>query len=227
MEVRAHGIRRSQADHREVDFVLYGERGLLEVERSAGFLGALRQVSRFAGDRAHPTTADWRPRCRVPMKEEARPSAPTGAENRMKRMGLFATLAGSIASTALATSLAQAAPDSDTVACFGRHTPTVVAPYEIEEFAGEGGSYQALVGARWFVPAEKGLTAEWLNRELLERIARRRADSECPLDLDGVRGVSVQSGGPGFWVNVSAKDTKTARELLRRARLFARADIAP
>jgi hypothetical protein len=144
----------------------------------------------------------------------------------MKPKGLSAVLGGSIAGGVMAgslllASLAQAAPNAESAACFGRHTPTVVAPYEVEEFAGESGTYRALIGARWFVPAEEGLTAEWLNRELLERVARRQTGSECPLDVDGVRGVSVQSGGPGFWVNVAGKDSKTAEELLRRARLFA------
>jgi hypothetical protein len=128
----------------------------------------------------------------------------------------------------LLASLAQAAPNSESAACFGRHVPTVVAPYEVEAVAGESGTYKELVGARWFVPAEEGLTAEWLNRELLERVAHRQTGTECPLDVEGVRDVSVQSGGPGFWVNVSAKDTKTAQELLRRARLFAaRSAAAP
>ena len=132
-----------------------------------------------------------------------------------------AILGSAVAGSLLLASLAQAAPKAESAACFGRHTPTVVAPYEVEEFAGESGTYQALIGARWFVPAEEGLTAEWLNREVLERVARRQTGTECPLDVDGVRAVSVQSGGPGFWVNVSGKDTKTAEELLRRARLFA------
>jgi hypothetical protein len=75
------------------------------------------------------------------------------------------------------------------------------------------------VGAQLFVPAEKGLTAEWLNYQYRERMAHRQRSGDCPLDLPGLS-VSVQSAGPGFWVQLSASDESSAKEVLRRSRLW-------
>ena len=107
------------------------------------------------------------------------------------------------------------AESPNAAACFAQHQATRALPYEVDRVAGEG-TYTALVGARVFVQAEQGLTAEWLDRELLARIAQRQASSACPLDLEGVA-ISVQSGGPGFWVNISAQSAETAKEVWRRS----------
>lgn len=120
-------------------------------------------------------------------------------------------LAGSLLS---ASSGAQAA-QPEAAECFAGYAPTQVAPYEIDQVAGEG-SYTALAGARVFIPAEKGLTAEWLNAQLLTRMAQHRAGTDCPLDLQRVT-LDVQSGGPGFWVTLASKNDKIAKEVLRRA----------
>lgn len=107
------------------------------------------------------------------------------------------------------------AEEPNVAACFAQHQATRALPYKVDRVAGEG-TYTALVGARVFVQAEQGLTAEWLDRELLARIAQPQASSACPLDLKGVA-ISVQSGGPGFWVNISAQNEETAKEVLRRS----------
>ena len=113
---------------------------------------------------------------------------------------------------------APAATPSEAAACFAQHPPTQVSPYQADQVAGDG-SYTELVGAQLFVPAEKGLTAEWLNYLYRERMSRRQASGDCPLDLAGLS-VSVQSAGPGFWVQLSAADESTAKEVLRRSRLW-------
>jgi hypothetical protein len=113
---------------------------------------------------------------------------------------------------------APAAHPSHAAGCFAQHPPTVVVPYESDQVAGDG-SYTSVVGAQLFVPAEKGLTAEWLNYQYRERLAHRQSSGDCPLDLPGLN-VSVQSAGPGFWVQLSASDENTAREVLRRSRLW-------
>lgn len=131
----------------------------------------------------------------------------------------------SLCGLALAASVtvrASAADVSEAATCFAQHPPTRVSPYATDQVAGDG-SYTALVGAQLFVPAEKGLTAEWLNYQYRERMARRQTSGDCPLDLAGLT-VSVQSAGPGFWVQLSAADENTAKEVLRRSRLWVAAE---
>jgi hypothetical protein len=101
-------------------------------------------------------------------------------------------------------------------ACFLSYKPSHVLPYEVER-SSEYERHVAdktLAGAHVFIPAEPGLTGEWLRSQLDRRAAP--ANEECPLDVQGVR-VSVQSGGPGFWVTIASDDHQKAEEVLRRA----------
>ena len=100
--------------------------------------------------------------------------------------------------------------------CFANHEITQAQAY-LEDTWSEGGMYAVLVGAQAFIPAERGLTREWLHRELAQRLAARRSDAQCPLDVPGVR-IAIQSGGPGFWVNISTANEKAARQVLDRTR---------
>jgi hypothetical protein len=104
--------------------------------------------------------------------------------------------------------------------CFANHEITQVEAY-LEDVWSEGGMSAVLVGAQVFVPAERGLTGEWLHRELAQRLAARRSDAQCPLDVPGVR-ISVQSGGPGFWANISTASEKAAKQVLEEARRLVR-----
>jgi hypothetical protein len=72
-----------------------------------------------------------------------------------------------------------------------------------------------------FVPAQPGLTAEWLQAQLARRSSSPQAAAQCPLDVPGAS-IKVQSGGPGFWVSVAAQDDAGAREVLRRAESLTR-----
>jgi hypothetical protein len=100
--------------------------------------------------------------------------------------------------------------------CFARHEPARALAYHVDKWKGQG-AYSALVGARVFFWAEPGLTGEWLHRQLAERIAQRRTDTQCPLDVPGVS-IRVQSAGPGFLVDISADEGAPAAEVLRRAK---------
>jgi hypothetical protein len=118
-----------------------------------------------------------------------------------------------------ATSRAQGSHTSKSVPCaFHAHRVTKVTPYRAQLFVGRG---TVLRGANLFVPAERGLTAEWLERELLTHLAAMSSKDmrDCPLDVAKIH-VNVVSGGAGFWVRLTAPDATTAREVLRRAELL-------
>jgi hypothetical protein len=135
-------------------------------------------------------------------------------------------LRGSLLTLALfgiATSVAAAEPQTSTAgenACFADHSVTKVVPHHKAIASGQG-SYQALVGARAYVPAKPGLTGEWLHAQLERRSSTPRQGTECPLDVPGVS-IDVRSSGPGFWVSLSASDTADAKEVLRRTQTLAR-----
>ena len=95
-----------------------------------------------------------------------------------------------------------------------QHRVTSVEAYRPEERAGRT-SLPVLRGARLFVQAEPGLTAEWLRLSLARHIASQPSD--CALDVSGVK-IDVESAGPGFRVTLSATDAQKGEEILRRAR---------
>jgi len=99
--------------------------------------------------------------------------------------------------------------------CFAQHAPIRALPYETEKWVGQGRN-SVLAGARVFFWAEPGLTKEWLQYQLAQRVAARRATSSCPLDVSGVA-ISVVSAGPGFWLEIHARETSDAKEVVRRA----------
>ncbi|WP_394843475.1 hypothetical protein LZC95_41315 [Pendulispora brunnea] len=111
-------------------------------------------------------------------------------------------------------SLAATAATSPSCELRERHVVSVE-PYRPEEHVGRA-TFPVLRGARLYVQAEPGLTAEWLRHSLARHIAAQQS-SDCALDVDGLK-VDVQSAGPGFWVTLSAPESKTGEEILRRAR---------
>ena len=116
--------------------------------------------------------------------------------------------------------LAAAAEPGTDSSCVGGQRVTKVVPHRAAVYAGQG-TYEKLVGARLFVPAQPGLTGEWLQAQLAQRPSSPDAAGVCPLDVPG-SSVKVRSGGPGFWVSVSARDDAGAREVLRRAEALTR-----
>jgi hypothetical protein len=67
-------------------------------------------------------------------------------------------------------------------------------------------------GAEMFVPAQPGLTKEWLQRVLTEQIA----SGDCNFGVSDVS-VNVLSAGGGFSVRITGRDERAAGEILRNA----------
>jgi hypothetical protein len=82
-------------------------------------------------------------------------------------------------------------------------------------------------GAQLFIPAQKGLTREWLQtaieRALTTRPAAPVANSKdalsCSPNVKDVR-VAVTSAGNGFWVTLIGRDQKAGEALLKWAKSY-------
>jgi hypothetical protein len=72
-------------------------------------------------------------------------------------------------------------------------------------------------GAEVIVPAQPGLTREWLQRLVSYQIAA----GECDFGVPGAT-VTVLPAGAAFSVRVEGKDEKAAAEILRHAELLVR-----
>jgi hypothetical protein len=81
--------------------------------------------------------------------------------------------------------------------------------------------YRRFAGAQVFLPAQPGLTPEWIRTSIARHQTSAQTSYECPLDIKGAT-VSVASGGTGFWVQISAKDPDVAKEILSRAKRLVR-----
>lgn len=94
---------------------------------------------------------------------------------------------------------------------------TQVVPYRVEERVGRG-TLRRLAGAKLFVPAQPGMTKEWIGSNVRRHLREMGATSMagCPLDVDKAS-VTVTSGTTGFWVQISSKNPKAAQEILARA----------
>lgn len=100
------------------------------------------------------------------------------------------------------------------------YTVTKVVPYRIQERTGRG-TVQKLVGAKLFVAAQPGLSAEWIGATVKRHLRQMQTRSMpgCPLDVNSVK-VSVASAGTGYWVQIAGKDSTAAKEILARAQHF-------
>ena len=78
-------------------------------------------------------------------------------------------------------------------------------------------TYREFRGAELFVPAQPGLTQEWLQRVLSYEIAA----GDCNFGVRDAR-VSVLSDGSGFQVRISGADERAAGEILRHAEQLGR-----
>jgi hypothetical protein len=78
-------------------------------------------------------------------------------------------------------------------------------------------------GAELYIPAQPGLTAEWLQLSLqrdLAKVSNGSGENACSFSSK-VR-VEAISGGAGFWVRLIAADSKEGAKVLERTRqLFA------
>jgi hypothetical protein len=121
----------------------------------------------------------------------------------------------------LAASVAQARGDAAADQCvFEKYAVSSVAPFRAEENFGYG-SYTTLRGAQLFVPAREGLTAEWLQLSVEQSLAKQagvaNGSTACQPVVPAVQ-VHVVSAGPGFWVQLSAADERSAEALLKWAK---------
>ena len=94
---------------------------------------------------------------------------------------------------------------------------TQVAPYRVEERVGRG-TYHRLVGAKLFIPAQPGLTREWIGANVSRHLQQMQASSMpgCPLDVEQIK-VSVSPGKTGYWVQIAGPNNASAKEILARA----------
>jgi hypothetical protein len=98
-----------------------------------------------------------------------------------------------------------------------------VTPAYLPTGNGKLGPSEVLSGAVVTFRAVPGLTAEWLQRVVECHIARNNALGNdmpdmafCPLVPKGVT-ATVSSAGDGFSVRIESQDSRTAKEVLRRA----------
>jgi hypothetical protein len=104
-------------------------------------------------------------------------------------------------------------PDGSTCgAPFDAKHITSVAPYKVVRTNLRQSSTR-VEGAIVNVPAQPGMTREWLQRLVDDPAA---AQSGCPMGVDGASG-RVTSTGQGFAITVSSQNRDGAREILRRA----------
>ena len=78
-------------------------------------------------------------------------------------------------------------------------------------------SYNQFQGAELFVPAQPGLTSEWLQRVLADEVATGACNFGVPSAT-----VSVLSAGGGFSVRISASNEKDAGVILKHAQQLPR-----
>ena len=97
----------------------------------------------------------------------------------------------------------------------GSFRVTQVASLYTIAHAGQG-NVERFSGAQLFLPAQPGLTPEWIKANLLEHKENKMKEAECPLTVPGAT-FDVVSGGTGFWIQVMANDPKAAKEILQRS----------
>ena len=96
----------------------------------------------------------------------------------------------------------------------GKFPVNSVARYTTVENAGYT-TYTQFRGAEVIVPAQPGLTREWLQRVLSYQVAA----GECDFGTRDVQ-VSVLPSGGAFSVRISGSDDRAAGEILRHAQVL-------
>jgi hypothetical protein len=107
----------------------------------------------------------------------------------------------------------RAAP-MDTCSLGGRYPIRSVVSYTTVENEGYT-TYRNFRGAEIVVPAQPGLTAEWLQRVLSNQIAT----GACDFGVQRMN-VDVMSAGDGFSVRLSGSDERAAGVILKHAQLL-------
>jgi len=125
---------------------------------------------------------------------------------------------------ALVTTMSAGAGAAEPVRCSlgGKYLARSVKAFNTQEDAGYS-IFTRFRGAEVFVPAQPGLTAEWLDRVLTFQIAA----GECNFGVPKVN-VEVLSDGSGFSVRLSSMserygEEREAAEILRRTQQLVKA----
>jgi hypothetical protein len=123
--------------------------------------------------------------------------------------------------TALADTPSQAMPAR---CALSQYTIVAVEPYEIDVRPGRG-TVTELRGAQLYVPAQPGLTAEWLQLTLQREFAKGNGNGANACSFNNNLRIEVISGGSGFWVRLIAPDAKEGAKVLERARELLAAQV--
>ena len=149
--------------------------------------------------------------------------------------GLFAGCGGGLAHTNFATSQDRAAHQERTSCSDAASeldtrllTPGIVQSAEplYAVVQTKHGIERRLMGAQLRVPAQPGLTAEWLERTLKCHGARRTLSAEqspaaSPYFLpNGWVEIAVETNGDGFNVHLRGEDREASQQILDRAKAF-------
>src|SRR5262245_11642077 len=107
----------------------------------------------------------------------------------------------------------RAAP-TDSCSLGGRYPVRSITSYNTDENEGYT-SYRRFRGAEIMVPAQPGLTAEWLQRVVSHQIAT----GACDFGVNNMH-VDVISAGDAFSVRLSGTDERAAGVILQHAQLL-------
>jgi hypothetical protein len=75
-----------------------------------------------------------------------------------------------------------------------------------------------ITGAELFVPAEPGMSAQWLQRVIDCRAQAQAPDTKSPLAIDGAI-VEVEALQTGYAVRITSRNAQDAQEIDARARV--------
>lgn len=92
---------------------------------------------------------------------------------------------------------------------------SAAAPYSQDEYTSYG-SWSWLRGAQLYVPAQAGLTREWLATSIYNASAALSCNNNVP-QLTGLE-VHVTSAEHGFWIQLLARDEHDGHAVLAWAR---------
>jgi hypothetical protein len=92
--------------------------------------------------------------------------------------------------------------DAPASECFLSYKPSHVLAYEVEHSSAyeRHVPYKTLAGAHVFIPAEPGLTGEWLRSQLDRRAAGRKLSHATPRAGKNWAPLPASSGAPGLLV---------------------------
>jgi hypothetical protein len=110
---------------------------------------------------------------------------------------------------------ARSAP-TDTCSLGSRYPIRSVSSYSTDENEGYT-AYRRFRGAEIVVPAQPGLTSEWLQRVVMQQVATGACDFGVPNTQ-----VTVLSAGDAFWVRLSGPNEYTAGIILKHAQQLTR-----